>query len=125
MAGVKVSNIESVARAALPKFYSTDQHPEACRVFSACGKRCVLTANPMVMVVEPFLKEFLGSDLVLETEIDSWNGRVTELVKPPRVLVGCNKADALLKAFKDISLPDLALGDRKTDYPYMKLCKVI
>ena len=122
--GMKVSDIESVSRAVLPKFYSSDLHPEAWRVFSACGKRCVLTANPTVMV-EPFLKEFLGADLVLGTEIDSWRGRATGLVKHPGVLVGSNKADALLKAFKDVSLPELALGDRKTDYPYMNLCKVI
>nr|GEU77898.1 glycerol-3-phosphate 2-O-acyltransferase 6-like [Tanacetum cinerariifolium] len=121
-AGMKVSDIESVARAVLPKFYSSDLHPETWRVFSACGKRCVLTANPTVMV-EPFLKEFLGAELVLGTEIGSWRGRATGLVKQPGVLVGCNKADALLEAFKDVSLPELALGDRKTDYPYMKLCK--
>lgn len=123
-AGMKVSDIESVARAVLPKFYSSDLHPEAWRVFSACGKRCVLTANPTVMV-KPFLKEFLGADLILGTEICSWKGIATGFVKPPGVLVGSNKANALLKAFKDVSLPELALGDRKTDYPYMELCKVI
>ncbi|KAF9607079.1 hypothetical protein IFM89_031583 [Coptis chinensis] len=32
-AGMKVSDIESVARAVLPKFYSTDLHPESWRVF--------------------------------------------------------------------------------------------
>ena len=62
MAGIKVSSIESVARAVLPKFYAGDVHPESWRVFSSCGKRCVLTANPRVMV-EPFLKEFLGAKL--------------------------------------------------------------
>ena len=53
---MKVSDIESVARAVLPKCYSSDLHPESWRVFSSCGKRCVLTANPRVMV-EPFLKD--------------------------------------------------------------------
>ncbi|KVH92737.1 HAD-like domain-containing protein [Cynara cardunculus var. scolymus] len=123
-AGMKVSDIESVARAVLPKFYSVDLHPEAWRVFSAFGKRCVLTANPTVMV-EPFLKEFLAADLVLGTEIGICKGRATGLVKSPGVLVGKNKADALLKAFKDAPLPDVGLGDRKTDYPYMKLCKPV
>ncbi|KAJ9562491.1 hypothetical protein OSB04_007651 [Centaurea solstitialis] len=122
-AGMKVSEIESVARAVLPKFYSGDLHPEAWRVFSACGRRCVVTANPTVMV-EPFLKEFLGADLVLGTEIGSYGGRATGFVKGKGVLVGENKALALLEAFgDDASMPDLALGDRKTDYPYMKLCK--
>ena len=38
-AGMKVSDIESVARAVLPKFYSSDLHPETWRVFSACGEK--------------------------------------------------------------------------------------
>ncbi|CAH1440869.1 unnamed protein product [Lactuca virosa] len=121
-AGVKVSDIESAAHAVLPKFYADDLHREAWGLFSACGKRCVLTATPTVMV-EPFLKEVLGVDLVMGTEIHSWKGRATGLVNKPGVLVGSNKADALLKAFKDASPPELALGDRETDYPFMKLCK--
>ncbi|TYJ08485.1 hypothetical protein E1A91_A11G078000v1 [Gossypium mustelinum] len=120
--GMKVSDIESVARAVLPKFYSTDLHPETWRVFSSCGKRCVLTANPRVMV-DPFLKDYLGADLVIGTEIHVFKGRATGLVKNPGVLVGTNKADALENAFKDEPIPDIGLGDRKTDYPFMKLCK--
>ncbi|KAK2966957.1 hypothetical protein RJ640_002142 [Escallonia rubra] len=121
-AGMRVSDIESVARAVLPKFYSSDLHPESWRVFSSCGKRCVLTANPKIMV-EAFLKEYLGADLVLGTEISAYKGRATGLVTGPGILVGHNKADALLKAFRNTSTPDIGLGDRKTDYPFMKLCK--
>ncbi|XWS40827.1 hypothetical protein CRYUN_Cryun17cG0029000 [Craigia yunnanensis] len=120
--GMKVSDIESVARAVLPKFYSSDLHPESWRVFSSCGKRCVLTANPRVMV-EPFLKDYLGADMVIGTEIYMFRGRATGLVKNSGILVGKNKADELEKAFKDEPMPDIALGDRKTDYPFMKLCK--
>ncbi|GMY26112.1 glycerol-3-phosphate acyltransferase RAM2-like [Fagus crenata] len=120
-AGMKVSDIESVARAVLPKFYSNDLHPETWRVFSACGKRCVLTANPTIMV-EAFLKNFLGADLVLGTEIATYKGRATGLVREPGILVGKNKADALLKAFGDTE-PDIGLGDRHTDTPFMSLCK--
>ncbi|PON38867.1 Phospholipid/glycerol acyltransferase [Trema orientale] len=120
-AGMKVSDIESVGRAVLPKFYSSDIHPESWRVFSSCGKRCVLTANPRIMV-EAFLKEFLGADMVLGTEIESFKGRATGFVRPPGVLVGKNKADALKKAFGETK-PDVGLGDRLTDAPYMALCK--
>lgn len=121
-AGMRVSDIESVARAVLPKFYSADLHPESWRVFSACGKRCVLTANPRIMV-EAFLKEFLGADLVLGTEISAYRGRATGFVKPPGVLVGKNKADALTAAFGGVA-PEIGLGDRHTDFPFMSLCKV-
>ncbi|KAJ7974827.1 Glycerol-3-phosphate 2-o-acyltransferase 6 [Quillaja saponaria] len=119
--GMKVSDIESVARAVMPKFYSSDLHPESWRVFSSCGKRCVLTANPRIMV-EAFLKDFLGADMVLGTEIGVYKGRATGFVPRPGVLVGKNKADALKKAFGD-SQPDIGLGDRHTDAPFMALCK--
>lgn len=123
-AGMKVSDIKSVARAVLPKFYSGDLHPETWRVFSSCGKRCVLTANPRVMV-EAFLKDYLGADMVIGTEIDVYKGRATGLLKSPGVLVGKNKADALKKAFRDDEVPEIGLGDRKTDHMFMKLCKVL
>ncbi|TKY53556.1 Glycerol-3-phosphate 2-O-acyltransferase 6 [Spatholobus suberectus] len=121
MAGMKMSNIESVARAVLPKFYAGDVHTETWRVFSSCGKRCVLTANPRVMV-EPFLKEFLGADVVLGTEIGIYKGRATGLVCNPGILVGMKKAEALKKAFGE-EKPDVGLGDRQTDAPFMALCK--
>ncbi|XP_047321070.1 glycerol-3-phosphate acyltransferase RAM2-like [Impatiens glandulifera] len=120
-AGAKLSNIESVARAVLPKFYSDDVHPESWRVFSACGRRVVLTANPRIMV-EPFLKEFLGVNKVLGTEIGVYKGRATGFVNKSGVLVGNNKANVLKKTFGD-ELPQIGLGDRHTDFPFMSLCK--
>ncbi|KAJ8640819.1 hypothetical protein MRB53_017513 [Persea americana] len=122
MAGVKVSDIESVARAVLPKFYSTDLHPESWRLFSSCGKRCVLTANPKIMV-EAFLKDYLGAYMVVGTEIETYKGRATGLVSKPGILVGGNKASALRKTFGD-EVPEIGLGDRKTNFPFMTLCKV-
>ncbi|KAL3511197.1 hypothetical protein ACH5RR_030598 [Cinchona calisaya] len=119
--GARICDIESVARAVLPKFYSSDLHSESWRVFSSCGKRCVLTANPRIMV-EAFLKDFLGADLVLGTEIGTYKGRATGFVKKPGVLVGKNKANALKKAFGD-EKPEIGLGDRQTDIPFMALCK--
>lgn len=121
MAGMKVADIESVARAVLPKWYSMDLHPESWRVFSACGRRCVLTANPRVMV-EVFLKEYLGADEVIGTEIGSFKGRATGLVRRPGVLVGEKKAAAMERLGEEA--PEIGLGDRKTDHPFMLLCKV-
>ncbi|CAI9752674.1 unnamed protein product [Fraxinus pennsylvanica] len=120
-AGMKVSSIESVARAVLPKFYSSDLHPETWRVFSSCGRKCVLTANPRIMV-EASLKEYLGADLVIGTDIATFKGRATGLVASPGILVGKNKADALRKAFGNTA-PEIGLGDRKTDFPFMEICK--
>ncbi|KAL5725395.1 amino-acid N-acetyltransferase [Ranunculus cassubicifolius] len=120
-AGMKVSDIKSVAQAVLPKFYSMDLHPESWRVFSSCGKRCVLTANPRIMV-EAFLKDYLGADLVVGTEIESYKGRATGFIRSPGILVGNNKATALKKAFGETA-PEIGLGDRHTDFPFMALCQ--
>lgn len=122
MAGMKVSDIESVARAVLPKFYSMDLHPQSWRVFSSCGRRCVLTANPRIMV-EVFLKDYLGADMVVGTEIATYRGRATGFVNQPGVLVGSKKAAALRRPFGD-ERPEIGLGDRETDFPFMTLCKV-
>ncbi|KAI3459496.1 hypothetical protein Pfo_016159 [Paulownia fortunei] len=121
-AGVKAADIKTAANAVLPKHYSEDLHPETWRVFSSCGRKCVLTANPGIMV-EPFLKNYLGVDVVLGTEISSYKGIATGLVASPGVLVGKNKAIALRKAFGNESMPDIGIGDRKTDIPFIKLCK--
>ncbi|CAI0386644.1 unnamed protein product [Linum tenue] len=124
-AGMRVADIESVARAVLPKFYTADLHPESWRVFSACGRRVVLTANPRVMV-EPTLRGFLGADLVLGTEIAAFRGRATGFVKggAAGVLVGESKAHALRGALGEDCQPEIGLGDRRTDEPFMALCKV-
>ncbi|RWV89599.1 hypothetical protein GW17_00048248 [Ensete ventricosum] len=122
MAGARGEDVELAARAVLPKFYSADVHPEAWRVFSACGRRCVLTANPRIMV-EAFLKEYLGADLVIGTELGTYKGRLTGLAVHPGVLVGRNKAAALRKQLPEAS-PEIGLGDRETDFPFMSLCQV-
>ncbi|MCI22118.1 glycerol-3-phosphate 2-O-acyltransferase 6-like [Trifolium medium] len=73
-------------------------------------------------MVEPFLKEFLGADMVLGTEIASYKGRATGLICNPGILVGDKKAQVLKKTFGD-EKPDIGLGDRVTDAPFMALCK--
>ncbi|XP_073135832.1 glycerol-3-phosphate acyltransferase RAM2-like [Henckelia pumila] len=123
-AGVKVSDIESAARAVLPKYYSEDVHPETFGVFSSCGRRCVVTASPRIMV-EPFLKKYLNVDMVLGTEISSFRGFATGIVASPGVLVGNNKVAAVERAFVGCPMPDIGIGDRETDLPFMKLCKEI
>ncbi|KAI7993195.1 Glycerol-3-phosphate acyltransferase RAM2 [Camellia lanceoleosa] len=64
----------------------------------------------------------LGVDMVLGTEIGIYKGRATGFVVQPGVLVGKHKADALKKAFGEVK-PEIGLGDRHTDIPFMALCK--
>ncbi|TKV93957.1 hypothetical protein SEVIR_9G264100v4 [Setaria viridis] len=124
-AGARVADIESAARAVLPRFYAADVHPGAWRVFSACARRrVVLTATPRVMA-EPFLRECLGADAVAGTELATWRGRATGFVDARRgVLVGRRKAEALREIFADDgNAPDVGLGDSRSDYAFMSMCK--
>ncbi|KAH0466931.1 hypothetical protein IEQ34_004169 [Dendrobium chrysotoxum] len=122
LAGAKLSTIESVARAVLSKFYVEDLHPETWRVLSACGRRYVVTENPTVMV-EPFLKEYLEVDAVVGTELGVYRGRVTGLVRGGGVLAGDKKAEAISKLFGGESVPEIGIGDQKSDFAFLKLCK--
>ncbi|XP_072979008.1 glycerol-3-phosphate acyltransferase RAM2-like [Typha angustifolia] len=118
---MKVRDIESAARAVLPKYYSEDVHSGAWRVFSACGRRCVITASPRIMV-EPFLKTTLRVKHFEGTEISTWGSRATGLVRSPGVVVGVNKVAAVRKLFPE-ETPNIGFGDQKTDYPFMRLCQ--
>ncbi|KAG6556262.1 hypothetical protein Mapa_002203 [Marchantia paleacea] len=121
-AGLKMSVIESVSRGVLPKFYLEDMHPQSYKIFTSCERRIVVTANPRV-IVEPFLRDYLGVEAVLGTELQvSSGGYATGFVSYPGVLVGDNKERAVKKYFGD-DLPDVGLGDRETDFPFMALCK--
>ncbi|GJM84535.1 hypothetical protein PR202_ga00215 [Eleusine coracana subsp. coracana] len=122
-AGARVSDVESAARAVLPRFYAADVHPGAWRVFSACArKRVVLTSTPRVMA-EPFLRDCLGADAVKGTELAAWRGRATGLVDGGGVLVGRRKAEALREVFDGDDAPDVGLGDSSSDYAFMSACK--
>ncbi|KAK7385708.1 hypothetical protein VNO78_31516 [Psophocarpus tetragonolobus] len=68
VAGVSKSEIESVARAVLPKFYMDDLDMDAWKVFSSHNKRLVVTKTPKIMV-ERFVKDHLRADEVFGTEL--------------------------------------------------------
>ncbi|KAL2928029.1 Glycerol-3-phosphate acyltransferase 5 [Bienertia sinuspersici] len=108
--GLRISDIESVARAVLPKFYMDDIDIDAWRVFSQYDKKVVVTKTPRVMV-ERFVKEHLKADEVIGSELvvnrfgyvtglvhdyGSVSGRVSKLFgdeKPSLGLGRSNKAN--------------------------------
>ncbi|PIA54696.1 hypothetical protein AQUCO_00900928v1 [Aquilegia coerulea] len=106
--GVPESEIETVARAVLPKFYMDDIDLEAWKVFSCYDKRVVVTRIPRVMV-ERFAKEHLRADEVIGSELQvNRFGFATGLVKDDIALI----SDRVKAYFKD-EQPTVGLG-RKT-----------
>ena len=136
-AGARVADIRSAAQAVLPKFYVQDVHPEAWRVFSAFGRRYVLTSSPRLMV-EPFALQYLGADGVIGTELHILSGfgqqRASGFVLPSRCMVGEGKAIGFRRYFSDSSrgaahehtMVDVhvGLGNGSNDHPFLSLCKV-
>lgn len=122
--GLKVRDIELASRAVLPRFYASDVRAESYEVFEKCKRKVIVTANPTIMV-EPFVKDFLGGDKVIGTEIEvnPKTKRATGFVKTPGVLVGKWKKIGVLKEFGD-ETPDIGIGDRVSDHDFMSICKV-
>ncbi|KAA8539482.1 hypothetical protein F0562_026174 [Nyssa sinensis] len=117
-AGVRVSEIKSVARAVLPKFYMDDIDMEAWRVFSSYEKRVVVTKTPRVMV-ERFVKEHLRADEVIGSElVVNRFGFATGFVKAD---IG-SLSDSVTKLYED-EQPSLGLGRQQTGTSFLSLCK--
>ncbi|XP_057795241.1 probable glycerol-3-phosphate acyltransferase 8 [Salvia miltiorrhiza] len=121
--GIKVRDIELAARAVLPRFYATDVRAESYAVFEKCQRKVIITANPTIMV-EPFVKDYLGGDKVIGTEIevDPKTRKATGFVKKPGVLVGKLKKLGVLREFGE-EKPDIGIGDRESDHDFMSICK--
>ncbi|KAK6920110.1 hypothetical protein RJ641_016014 [Dillenia turbinata] len=121
--GLKIRDIELASRAVLPRFYASDVRRESFEVFEKCERKVVVTANPVVMV-EAFVREYLGGDKVLGTEIEvnEKTKRATGFVKKSGVLVSEKKRSAVLKEF-GYDLPDIGIGDRESDHDFMSVCK--
>ncbi|KAL7613957.1 hypothetical protein Lser_V15G08792 [Lactuca serriola] len=119
-AGVSMSEIESVARAVLPKFYLDDLDKDAWRVFSSGERRVVVTKMPRVMV-ERFAREHLGADDVVGSELGvSRFGLATGLVQ-----VGDFRGsicDRIAAMFED-KQPSLGIGRCHSDSSFLSLCK--
>ncbi|OWM73294.1 glycerol-3-phosphate acyltransferase 1-like isoform X1 [Punica granatum] len=118
--GLRVRDVESVARAVLPKFYLEDLNKQAYDVLASARGKVVITSVPRVMV-EGFLKEFLGVDKVIGTELHSTGKYFTGLISAPG-LVSKHRA---LKDYFGERRPDIGLGSSRdlNDYLFMSLCK--
>lgn len=125
-AGLRVRDVEAVARGVLPRHYAAGVRADTWTVFRGCGegRRVVVTASPAVMVGE-FVREFLGAE-VAGTELETFSAfgaaRFTGRIKA--VLVGERKAEVVRRLFAGGEMPDVGLGDRESDHDFMAICKV-
>ncbi|PKA47211.1 Glycerol-3-phosphate acyltransferase 1 [Apostasia shenzhenica] len=72
--GLKTRDMEIVARAVLPKVYLEELNGQGYEAVAAAGRRVVATRLPRVMV-EVFLKEYLGVNDVVAAELEVAGGR--------------------------------------------------
>ncbi|XP_055809405.1 glycerol-3-phosphate acyltransferase 5-like [Solanum dulcamara] len=115
--GVRISEIESVSRAVLPKFYFDDINMEAWRIFSMCDKKVVVTKIPRIMV-ERFVKVHLRCDEVVGSELVSKYGFATGFIKDDFDKV----YDGIVALFGD-EQPSFGLGRPKSTSSFLSLCK--
>lgn len=124
VAGVRESEIKSVARAVLPKFCVEDVDMEAWKVFSSCDQRVVVTKMPRIMV-ERFVKEHLRADEVVGCElVVNRFGLATGFVKGE---IGsshfCDRVGKLVA--EKLTQPTLGLGrPTSSSSSFLSLCKV-
>ncbi|KAE8776551.1 glycerol-3-phosphate 2-O-acyltransferase 6-like [Hordeum vulgare] len=121
-AGLRVRDVEAVARGVLPRHYAAGVRADSWEVFRGCGagRRVVVTASPAVMV-GPFVREFLGAE-VAGTELGTCCGRFTGLISGG-VLVAGRKREVVQRLFAGGDMPDVGLGDRESDHDFMAVCK--
>ncbi|KMT18365.1 hypothetical protein BVRB_2g025190 [Beta vulgaris subsp. vulgaris] len=117
--GLRIPDIESVARAVLPKFYMDDIDIDAWRVFYQYDKKVVVTKTPRLMV-ERFVKDHLKADEVIGSElVVNRFGYLTGFVHD----FGSD-SDRVSKLFGD-EKPSLGLGRSSSNdsNTFMTLCK--
>ncbi|KAK4766106.1 hypothetical protein SAY87_007748 [Trapa incisa] len=118
LAGVKASDVETIARAVLPKFYVDDVDMGAWRVFSSHGKRVVVTTMPTVMV-EMFAREHLRADAVIGTELAvNRFGYATGFTETKL----CQFSSRVADLFGN-KRPSLGMGRASPAPPFLSLCK--
>ncbi|CAL9039599.1 glycerol-3-phosphate acyltransferase 1-like [Musa acuminata AAA Group] len=119
--GLRTKHLELVSRAVLPKFYLENLHLQACELLAATGMRVVLTSMPRLMV-EGFLKEYLGVSEVVGAELQVVRGCYFT------GLISGSTLAAKQKALKDIfgeAKADVALVSSSNlhDHLFITYCK--
>ncbi|CAN6446490.1 unnamed protein product [Victoria cruziana] len=117
--GLKLEEVQTVARAVLPKFFLQELHLQAYEAVSAAKRKVVVTSVPRILV-EGFLREYLNVDVVVGTELQMVRDRFTGFLTTSGLPA---KDKALKKIFGDAK-PDVGLGSTSSeDRHFLTLCK--
>ncbi|CAN4104423.1 unnamed protein product [Withania somnifera] len=117
--GMKIKDVECVGRAVLPKFFLEDLNAHVYQVLKSAGSRVVFTSVPRVMV-EGFLKEYLGVDFVKGTELHTVGSYFSGFVSSSGILI----KHRALKEFVGEKQPDIGIGNSCLhDHLFISLCK--
>jgi glycerol-3-phosphate acyltransferase len=118
--GLKIKDMEMIARVVLPKFYMENLNLKAYEVLVSARCRIFFTSVPKVMV-EGFFKEYLNGDDVIATELDTFGSYFTGLISKHGLVV---KHSELMDYFGDRK-PDLGIGSTcVNDHHFISYCKV-
>lgn len=123
VAGIHKSEIESVSRAVLPKFFMDDLDMEAWKIFSTYEKRVVVTKMPGVMV-KRFVEEHLRADEVIGSElVFNRFGLATGFVQSESIT---SVSERVAKLFNN-QVPKLGMARLSTttssNHSFSKLCQ--
>lgn len=120
--GVRKTEIDSVSRAVLPKFFMDDVNMNVWRVASGFRRRVVVTKMPRVMV-EMFVKEHLRADKVVGCELEfNRFGFATGFVKGGFGFVG-EEIYEMFDLGNGGTRPSMGLG-RPSCSSFLDLCEV-
>ncbi|KAM7261955.1 hypothetical protein ACFE04_021032 [Oxalis oulophora] len=118
--GLKVKDVEIVVRSVLPKFYLENLNAHSYELWSKAESRFVFTSVPRVMV-EGFVKEYLGGAKVVGTELQTVGKYFTGMLNGDCGLV--IKHVAVKQYFGD-KKPDIAIASSSLyDNLFTSLCK--
>ncbi|KAL8152213.1 hypothetical protein V2J09_009973 [Rumex salicifolius] len=121
--GLRVKDMESVARTVLPKFYLEDLHPLVYEMWASAKDKVVITSVPKVMV-EWFAKEYLEASQVIGSELQTCGGKNGNLffsgfVKSPGLVV---KHKAFKANLGDARNDVVGLGISSSTHDHLFLC---
>lgn len=120
--GVKKESF-NIGRTALPKFFMEDVGFEGFEVVMRCGRKVALSDLPTVMV-EPFLKDYLGVDYVLGRDLKVVCGYFVGLMEDVTTTRSSLLMNDMFEERRDCCLIGFGAANEILDQQVFSRCKV-